>query len=95
MVKLHWARNAEPDMKEYKVYACLTAGCTVQKSPTMLQATIPQPSVGTRPEWLLPQDTVGTVAVTAVDQSNNESGLSVSHPFDTVTPSAPTDLQFQ
>jgi hypothetical protein len=87
----NWARNAEADVASYKVYACQPAGCVPTK--TIVTATVPQTTVGVRPSWTLPVNLEGTVAVTAVDLSGNESGLSVAVPFDTKAPVVPTDVQ--
>jgi len=89
--KADWARNSEAYMASYKVYACQPAGCVPTK--TTVTATISQTAVGVRPSWTLPVNLEGTVAVTAVDTSGNESGLSVAVPFDTKAPVVPTDVQ--
>lgn len=87
----NWARNSETDVASYKVYACQPAGCVPTK--TTVTSMVPQPAVGVRPSWLLPVNLEGSVAVTAVDTSGNESGLSVAVPFDTKAPAIPADLQ--
>jgi len=89
--KADWARNGEVDLGSYRVYACQPKGCVPTK--TTVTATVVQTAVGVRPQWLLPLDLEGTVAVTAVDTSGNESGLSVAVPFDTKAPTTPVDLQ--
>lgn len=92
----NWARNAEADTKEYNVYACQPAGCTVTKNVAMkVTPAIPQTATGVRPKWLLPGNLEGSVGVTAVDNSGNESGLSVPVPFDTKAPAIPADVQTQ
>lgn len=92
---LTWDRNTEPDMRDSQVWACFTPNCIVTKSPTMLQGTVPQPATG-NPTFVL--DTAGregSVAVSARDQSLNESGLSVPVPFDLKPPANPSNPRFQ
>lgn len=91
---LEWDRNTEVDMKDYQVYACFTIGCTVVKQTSSLIGTIPHPAVGVVPQFPM---TVGqgAVAVTARDIANNESGLSVSIPFDSSPPAAPLNLRLR
>lgn len=90
--KLVWTRNVESDMSHYRVYACKVKGCVVAQSGPMLQpGTIMQPPVGSIPQWDLPADTEGAVAVSAVDQSSNESVISVSVPFDRKAPATPAN----
>lgn len=92
----NWARSVETDVKEYNVYACQPAGCTVAKTAAMkLTPAIPQTPLGVRPKWILPANLEGSVGVTAVDNSGNESGLSVAVPFDTKAPAVPTDVSTQ
>ena len=74
VTKLTANRNVESDMASYKVYACLTAGCTVTQTGGMLQTTIPQPGSG-GPQWILPLETEGQSTLSAVDLTGNESGL--------------------
>lgn len=90
----NWDRNTEVDMLQYRVYSCIVKGCTATKGVTPT-ATVPQTAVGTRPKWSLPLDTEGALVVTAVDTSNNESGASVSVPFDTKAPTVPSGVQTQ
>lgn len=87
-----WNRNTEADVKEYGMYMCETANCTVSKSPAMLKATIPQTVAGVSPTWPMPDGKIGAIAVTAKDQSGNESPLSNTVVFDTATPGTPTGL---
>lgn len=90
--ELAWDRNADADMKEYKVYACLTAGCTASKvSP--LAGVVAQPAAGVVPVWLLPVNAVGAAVVTAVDTDGNESGASNMVSFDTKAPAAPSNVR--
>ncbi|HMU54858.1 MAG TPA: hypothetical protein PKA61_07620 [Nitrospira sp.] len=94
---LTWDRNSEPDMKDYQVYACFTPNCVLIKSPSMLQpGTVLQPAAGVSPQYVL--DIVGkegAAAVTARDQSLNESPLSVPVPFDQKAPPAPLNPRLQ
>jgi hypothetical protein len=93
---LAWDRNTEGDMSHYRVYACFTKGCAVVQNNAMLQpGTVAQTAVGTVPTWPLPAGKEGTVAVSAVDTSFNESGLSVSVPFDVVSPATPVNPRLQ
>lgn len=84
---LTWDANTEPDIKDYGVYMCFIPGCTVAKNATMLQSYVNHPTT-TYPITAL---TEGRVAVTARDQTGNESGLSVSVPFDAKAPRIPTN----
>lgn len=86
-------RNTEADVDHYNVYACFPAGCTVLQTSAMKQPiTIPQPAVGGVPSAAFPiAGLTGTVAVSAVDTSGNESGLSVAVPFDAKAPAVPVN----
>ena len=88
--ELAWDRNTEVDMLQYRVYSCAVKGCTAVKGVTPT-ATIPQVIVGAVPKWPLPANTEGAAVVTAVDTSNNESGATVSVPFDTKAPAIPAN----
>lgn len=88
---LQWDRNTEPDMKEYKVYTCAPVPCTVIASQAKRVGIVPQPTVGAIPQFVFPPLTEGMVAVTASDTSGNESGLSVSIPFDAKPPAIPAN----
>lgn len=94
---LVWDRNNETDMKDYQVYACFTPSCVVVKSPGMLQpGAVLQPAVGLKPQYVIDiAGKEGAVAISARDQSTNESGLSVAVPFDQKAPSVPTNPAFQ
>lgn len=93
---LVWDRNAETDMKDYQVWACETPNCVVLKTQANLKATIPQTAVGVVPKWTLPTTMLeGSLAVSARDQSLNESGLSVPVPFDQVAPVIPVNPRLQ
>lgn len=87
-----WVRNPETDMREYNMYLCEGLTCAPTRTAAMKVATIPQPVVGAVPSWRMPDNKVGAIAVTAVDQSGNESPLSNVVRFDTVTPGAPTGI---
>ena len=91
---LEWDRNVESDMANYRVYACFTKGCVVTQSGPMLQpGTVAQPAVGAIPKWPIPANKEGSLAVSAVDTSANESPLSAPVGFDTLVPSAPINLR--
>lgn len=84
-----WQPNTEPDLKEYGVYACKVKGCVVEKIPAQRVATVTHPTV----KWIFPADLIeGTLAVTALDQSGNESGLSNQVPFDLQAPKTPAGV---
>lgn len=93
---LTWDRNTESDMRDYQVWACFTPNCVVVKSPTTLQpGAVVQPAAG-NPSYVI--DTAGregSIAVSARDQSLNESGLSVPVPFDQKAPAVPANPHFQ
>lgn len=94
---LEWDRNGEPDMKDYAIYACFTPSCVLVKSPSTLQpGFVAQPVAGVKPQFVL--DIVnkeGFVAISARDQSLNESGLSVAVPFDQKAPAIPLNPVFK
>lgn len=90
--ELAWDRNTETDMKEYRIYACLTKGCTAVKGATPT-ATVPQVAVGTVPTWTLPVNSEGAAIVTAVDLDSNESAGSNMVPFDTKAPASPSNAR--
>lgn len=95
-----WDRNTEGDMAFYNVYACTyvspATSCTVVQNSAMKQpGNVAQPPVGTVPEWTLPVGKNGVWAVSAVDSSVNESGLSVAVPFDTTAPAVPVNPRNQ
>lgn len=94
---LAWDRNTDADMKDYQVYACFTPNCVVIKSPTMIQpGTVVQPASGVTPSYVIDiTGKEGSAAITARDQSLNESPLSVPVPFDQKAPSAPLNPRFQ
>ncbi len=93
---LVWDRNGESDMKDYQVWACFTPNCVVTKSATTLQGTVPQPAVGAIPKFTIDlTNKEGAMAVSARDQSTNESGLSVSVPFDVKAPAVPVNPRLQ
>ena len=88
---LTWDRNSEPDLQDYRLWACFTPGCVVVQSTAMLQpGAILQSDVGVRLSVVLEWATrEGAVAVSARDRSGNESGLSVALPFDYRAPAVP------
>lgn len=87
-----WIRNTDSDMKEYRMYLCEGKGCAVQQATANIAGTIVQPAVGVVPTWPVPNAKVGAIAVSAVDTSGNESPLSNTVTFDTVTPGTPSGL---
>lgn len=93
---LEWERNTEADMDHYNIYTCPTVGCTVLKSAATKHAvTVPQPPVGTKPSTSAVTLGPGAAAVTAVDKTGNESGVSnqASLPVaDTTAPAVPGGL---
>lgn len=92
---LDWDRNTEADMDHYNVYACTDApGCTVLQTAAMKLGSVPQPAAGVVPAFPLPV-AEGMTAVSAVDHSANESGLSVSIPFDAKAPGVPAHPRIQ
>ena len=88
---LTWDRNSEPDLQDYRLWACFTPGCVVVQSTAMLQpGAILQSDVGVRVSVVLDWgEREGAVAVSARDTSGNESGLSVPLPFDYRAPAVP------
>jgi hypothetical protein len=95
---LEWNRNTETDMKDYAVWACFTAGCVVTKSATTLQpGLVAQTAVGVNPTYTIDiTGKEGSIAVSARDQSLNESALSsVQLPFNATPPLAPAGLRFR
>lgn len=93
---LEWERNTEADMDHYNIYTCPTAGCAVIKSAATKHAVVvPQPPIGTKPITTAVTLGAGAAAVTAVDKTGNESGLSnqASLPVaDTTAPAVPGGL---
>lgn len=95
---LVWDRNPEPDMKQYHVYVCKTAGCTETGSGLDWIATVPHPAVGVIPSHVLPDNVHGGVAVIAENLAGLMSGVSVTLPFTTVQalpPGPPKNLRLQ
>lgn len=94
---LTWDRNAETDMQDYQVWACFTPSCVVVKSAATLQpGTVVQPATGVNPQYVIDlAGREGSIAVSARDQSLNESGLSVPVPFDQKAPAVPANPHFQ
>ena len=88
-------RNVESDWDHDNVYQCLGLGCTVvQNSAMKLAVTMPKTAVGVRPSATVDiAGKEGAFAVSASDVSGNESGLSVSLPFDKSAPLTPTGPQ--
>ncbi|MDP2381248.1 MAG: hypothetical protein Q8N00_00430 [Nitrospirota bacterium] len=94
---VEWDRNSESDLQDYQVWACFAPNCIVVKSPATLQpGTVAQPAAGVKPSYVINiTGREGAVAISARDRSLNESGLSVSVPFDLVAPSIPVNLIFR
>ena len=92
---LQWDRNPEPDMDHYNLYACFVPACSVLQNATMKQpGSVLQPAVGIIPASPLPMGE-GAIAVSAMDHAGNESGLSVSIPFDAKAPGIPVNPRIQ
>jgi len=88
---LEWKKNTEIDMKDYLVYGCFVTGCVVLQNSLPL-GIVTQPVTGL-PSFLIDlKGKEGNVAISARDLANNESGLSVTVPFDFVPPKNPTDI---
>lgn len=90
---LSWDANPESDMKEYQVYACWTPGCVIQKTKafqvTVPSGIVPHPTTaGAIVKWPIPAGKSGALAVTAIDQSGNESPLSAQLTIDQIPPGA-------
>lgn len=83
-----WQKNVEPDMKDYGVYMCFTKGCTVVKNLAMFQSYVSHVA-GVNPSYPIPPSIEGAMAISARDLSLNESGVTVSVPFDQVGPQVP------
>ena len=88
---LQWDRNTESDMKEYEVYSCSPAPCTVTQTTATRIGVVQQTAVGVVPTFVVPPGTEGRTAVSASDLTGNESGLSVSIPFDSKSPLTPAN----
>ena len=86
---LTWDRNTETDMKDYQVYGCFVAGCTVQQVSPL--GTVTQPATGIPTFVIDLTGKEGRVAISARDNFGNESGLSVQVPFDFAAPKIPTN----
>lgn len=83
-----WQKNTETDMKDYGVYMCFTKGCTAVKNAAMFQSYVSHVA-GVNPSYPIPPNIEGAVAISARDLSLNESGVTVSVPFDQVGPQVP------
>lgn len=93
---LTWDRNTEVDMRDYQVWACFSPNCVVVKSPGTLQpGAVVQPATGDPTYVIDVTGREGSIAVSARDQSLNESGLSVPAPFDQRAPTIPVNPRFQ
>ena len=92
-------RNTESDMSHYNVYVCHSCTVTNGLLPTVASTklmSLPQTALGIKPSFVMPPNEAGMVGVTAIDTSNNESGMSNALPFSTVidiiAPGKPTNL---
>lgn len=94
---LDWDRNSESDMKDYAVYACFVPNCVVLKGAGTLQpGFVNQPASGLKPQYVIDlSGREGSIAISARDLSLNESGLSVSVPFDQRAPAIPLNPAFR
>ena len=91
-----WDSNTEPDIKDVQVYMCQTPSCVVVKSAVNLAGTVPHvPGVPRQSFAIDLTGKEGAIALSARDQSLNESGLSVAVPFDRVAPQVPANLTLQ
>ena len=96
-----WDRGTEADLSYYRIYACFTPGCIVTKTPAMLlPGSVPQVPVGQVPQYVINlTGETGNLAVTAIDTTGNESGLSVPVGFtatsDTQAPASPVNPRIQ
>ena len=89
---LQWDRNSEADMAKYEIYSCTpNPTCTVQQLPANRIGEVVQTPVGVVPSFTIPAGTEGKIAVSASDTADNESGLSVSVPFDAKAPLVPVN----
>ena len=79
--KVTWNRNSELDMDKYRVYV-----------NGVLAGEVQQPPAGSKPEFIFPPGSEGSVNVSAVDKSGNESGKSSAVFFDNVPPAIPSGL---
>lgn len=89
-----WAKNTESDMKDYGVYMCFTKGCAADKSAANLQSYVSH-SATVNPSFPIPANTEGGVSVSARDTAGNESGVTVTVPFDQAAPKTPASLTVQ
>lgn len=89
-----WSKNTESDMKDYGVYMCFTRGCAADKSAANLQSYVSH-SATVNPSFPIPPNTEGGVAVSARDTAGNESGVTVTVPFDQAAPKTPASLTVQ
>lgn len=85
-----WTTNAEPDMKEYRLYR--TDGTRT------LIGTITHPTTSYNFSITVPDNSSGTLTfvLTAIDTNNNQSAdsatASYTYYLDTIPPTAPRDL---
>ncbi len=97
-INFDWDRNAEPDMSHYVMYRCPNGADCAVGSARLAVGTIPHPGSEQKVTWSYvftpPPGTeeIQYFAITAVDQSGNESGPSniVSTRIDNKPPAPPT-----
>ena len=87
-----WDRNTESDVDHYNVFTCSTSATCM---PNANIGTVPQPAIGTSPSFLIPANSQGRAAVTAVDLVGNESGQSNIASWDKQPPGNPLNLRTQ
>ena len=87
-----WDRNTEMDVDHYNVFTCSTSATCV---PNASIGTVLQPAIGTAPSFLIPVNSQGRAAVTAVDLVGNESGQSNIVSWDKQPPGNPLNLRTQ
>ena len=84
-----WDLNTESDIAGYRLYQCSVDPCT--KPQGVLLADIPHPT-NVSP---IPQGVEAFAALTAYDQTGNESAVSNTVPFDAKAPASPGVLRAQ
>ena len=87
-----WDRNVESDVDHYNVFTCSTSAVCV---PNANIGTVLQPPVGTSPSFVIPANSQGRAAVTAIDLVGNESGQSNIISFDKQAAGNPLNLRTQ
>lgn len=88
---LAWNSNTEPDMKEYRVYACASSPCLASGAPL---AVVPHVAVQPSHTFIIPH-TDQFYVVYAVDLALNVSAPSATIFADVTPPAAPANLRVQ